>query len=163
MKKLPGKVFLLWIVTFFFIQPAIAQNNATDKQQDVEQIRLALQHWPKLVVGGEKDKLLHYFTDDAIIMGPRQPTIKGKDAIWQMMERNKSIPGYKLEWDPEPSSITVSKGGDLAYMTINNRVTMNDATGTPKTQKNKAVLIWRKEPDNSWKEALIIFNEDLGQ
>jgi uncharacterized protein (TIGR02246 family) len=127
---------------------------------DEEQIRFALQNWPKISATGEKDKFLYYFTDDAVIMGPGQPAIKGKEAIWQMMEGSKNIPGFKLEWDIEPSSVYVSKGGDMAYVTLNNRLTMNDASGTPVSKTNKAVLIWRKQPDNSWKEALVIFNED---
>jgi uncharacterized protein (TIGR02246 family) len=160
MKKLFEKVFVLSLVMISFVHPTVAQNNTSSTSQDEEQVRNALQNWSKVSASGEKDKYLNHFTEDAVIMSPGQPAIKGKEAIWQIHERSKSIPGYKLEWDTESSSVTVSKGGDLAYVTIKNRLTMQDATGATVTQNNKAVLIWRKQPDNTWKEALLIFNED---
>lgn len=155
-----AKVFVISLVMIFFVHPTVAQDNTSNKNADEEQVRNALQNWSKVSASGEKDKYLNHFTDDAVIMSPGQPAIKGKEAIWRIHERSKTIPGYKLEWDTESSSVTVSKGGDLAYVTIKNRLSMQDATGATVTQNNKAVLIWRKQPDNTWKEALLIFNED---
>ena len=160
MKKLFEKVFVIFLVSLSFAHPSVAQDKTSNSKQDEEQVQNALQNWLKVSASGEKDKYLNHFTDDAVIMSPGQPAIKGKEAIWRIHERSKSIPGYKLEWDTESSSVIVSKGGDLAYVTIKNRLTMQDATGATVTQNNKAVLIWRKQPDNTWKEALFIFNED---
>jgi ketosteroid isomerase-like protein len=64
-----------------------------------------------------------------------------------------------MEWD-SLRKINMSKSGDLAYIITHNKTTVNDSLGNPVTQDNKALTIWRKGPDNSWKEAVVIFTPD---
>jgi ketosteroid isomerase-like protein len=37
-------------------------------------------------------------------------------------------------------------------------MTMNDSTGKPVTQHNKAVTIWRKQADGTWKNVVDMWN-----
>jgi hypothetical protein len=37
---------------------------------------------------------------------------------------------------------------------------MTDSLGHSMTQDNKALLIWKKQADKSWKESLVIFNAE---
>ncbi len=112
----------------------------------------------KLSATGDIEKILTYWSDDAIVMIPGQPTIKGKEAIKKMLEAGKKNPGPKMTWDP-PLSINLSQSGDLAYIIAENHITMNDSSGNSMTQDNKALLVSKKEPDGSWKEVVVIFNE----
>jgi ketosteroid isomerase-like protein len=41
-----------------------------------------------------------------------------------------------------------------------NQITINDSTGIAKTEINKAVTVWRKEKDGSWKNVVDIWNAD---
>jgi len=39
-----------------------------------------------------------------------------------------------------------------------NQIITNDSLGKPMTQYNKAVSIWRKQADGSWKDAVDVWN-----
>ena len=140
----------------------IALVSCNDKKVDIkadeEKIRYNLKDWQKIGATGDVDKIMTYWSDDAILMIPGLPTINGKDAIRKMIEGSKgSAP--KMTWD-SPSSINVSESGDLAYVMTKNHITMTDSTGHSMTQDNKALLIWKKQTDNSWKESVVIFNAE---
>jgi ketosteroid isomerase-like protein len=79
-----------------------------------------------------------------------------------MVKSSRSIPGFKVIWEP-PTNISVSKSGDMAYVLARNQITMNDSLGKPITQYNKAVSIWRKQADGSWKDAVDVWNADPSQ
>jgi len=75
-----------------------------------------------------------------------------------MVGEMSKIPGFKISW--EPQSVSVSQSCDMAYMIEQNQNTINDSTGIAKTEINKAVTVWRKEKDGSWKNVVDIWNAD---
>ena len=149
----------LTLTLLFLLSTSFAQT--MDTKADEEKLLNIWKDWPKLAATGETEKILTYWADDAIIMSPGQPTISGIKEIRNMIERSKNIPGFKMVWDPEPISISISKCGDLAYIIGKNHLTMNDPSGRPVTQTNRALLIWRKQADNSWKESIVMFNAEV--
>lgn len=64
------------------------------------------------------------------------------------------MPGFKISWEPE--SVEVSDSGDMAYLIENSSVSFTDSTGKTVVQNNKAVSIWRKKSDGSWKNGVDI-------
>ncbi len=147
----------IWTL-LLFIALVSCNNKKVDIKSDEEKIRYNLEDWQKIGATGDVDKIMTYWSDDAILMIPGLPTINGKDAIRKMIEGSKgSAP--KMTWD-SPSSINVSQSGDLAYVMTKNHITMTDSTGHSMTQDNKALLIWKKQTDNSWKESVVIFNAE---
>ena len=146
------------LTSLLFIVFLSCNNKKVDVKSDEEKIRYNLEDWQKIGASGNIDKIMTYWSDDAILMIPGLPTINGKDAIRKMIEGSKgSAP--KMTWD-SPSSTHVSESGDLAYVMTKNHITMTDSTGHSITQDNKALLIWKKQADNSWKESVVIFNAE---
>jgi ketosteroid isomerase-like protein len=82
--------------------------------------------------------------------------MKGKAAIRAMVEGMSKIPGFRISW--EPLSASVSQSGDMAYLVEQNQVTFSDSLGNPITEYNKAVTVWRKEADGSWKNVIDMWN-----
>ena len=73
------------------------------------------------------DKITSYWTDDAVVIPPGQPAVKGKEALRKFVEESMKIPGFSISW--KSSDIKFSPDGKLAYMYGENRMTMNDSTG----------------------------------
>ena len=132
-----------------------------DTKAEGEKLMQLSREWSKSAATDSIDKTLSYWADDAVVMSPGQPTLKGKNAIRQMIEGTSKIPGFQISW--EPLSVTVSKSGDLAYMIEQNQITVNDSLGNPVTEYNKSVTIWRKEADGSWKNIVDMWNADPSQ
>ena len=129
---------------------------ATDTTSEGEKLMQLSRDWSKVASSGNLDSTLNYWADDAIVMSPGQPSLKGKQAIREMLEGTSKIPGFKISWDPK--SVVVSRSGDMAYLIEETQITMNDSLGKPSTTFNKAVTVWRKEADGTWKNVVDMWN-----
>jgi len=133
------------------------QNNIDTKTEGKKLMQLS-RDWSKSAATDSIEKTLSFWAEDAIVMSPGEPALKGKQAIRGMIEGTSKIPGFKIKW--EPLSVVVSKSGDMAYMIEQNQITVNDTLGNPITQYNKSVTIWRKEADGSWKNVVDMWNAE---
>jgi ketosteroid isomerase-like protein len=111
--------------------------------------------------GRDVEKTVSYWADDAFMMSAGQPALKGKQAIRQMVMDSYKIPGFQISWQPQ--SVEVSESGDMAYLIENSQVSFTDSTGKVVTQHNKAVSIWRKQSDGTWKNVVDISTPDAQQ
>ncbi len=132
-----------------------------DTKSEGEKLTKLSKDWSEVASTGDVQKTVSYWADDALVMSAGQPPLKGKAAIRQMVEESFKMPGFRISWQPE--TVEVSESGDMAYMIENSQISFTDSTGKPVTLKNKAVSIWRKQPDGSWKNAVDISTPDPTQ
>jgi uncharacterized protein (TIGR02246 family) len=147
-------IMSIMIAVFF----CACQQQATDTKAEGEKLMQLSRDWSKSAQTDSIEKTLSYWADDAVLMSPGQPPLKGKDAIRDMVTETSKIPGFKISW--EPLSVSVSQNGDMAYMIEENQISVNDSTGKSMTEFNKGVTIWRKGKDGSWKNVVDIWNGD---
>ena len=95
------------------------------------------------------EEYLSYWTEDAQLTQSGQPTMRGHEAIMEMLEGTSEIPGFQVMW--EPYEAHVSESGDMGYLLEKTSFTMNDSLGNPMTQYYRTVTIWKKQEDGSWK------------
>lgn len=153
------KFKLLTTLLFTFLISCDEQQ--VDAKREGEKLMQISREWSKSAGTDSLEKTLSYWAEDAVVMSPGQPPIKGKNAIREMVEGSSKIPGFKISW--EPQSVFVSKSGDMAYMIEQNQITVNDSLGNPRTEFNKVVTIWRKDGDGSWKNVVDVWNADPSQ
>ena len=132
-----------------------------DKKAEGDKVMQVSREWSQTIATKDVDKIVSYWADDAFLMQEGQPPLQGKQAIRQMVEESFKIPGFSISWQPE--SVEVSDNGDMAYMIENAQVSFTDSTGKAITIYNKAVSIWRKQADGSWKNAVDISTADPSQ
>ena len=106
--------------------------------------------------GKEVDKILSYWAEDAVVIPPGQPVVRGKEALRKFVEESFKIPGFGISW--KSSDVKLSPDGKLAYLYAENMTTMNDSTGNKISMPGRGYSIWRKERDGSWKCVVDIFN-----
>ena len=71
--------------------------------------------WADLATAGKDiDKIVSYWSDDAILIFPGQPVLEGKQAIRAYVEASLKTPGFKIHWVSEKP--VFSPDGKLAYM-----------------------------------------------
>jgi len=128
---------------------------------DAERARLLRRdaEWARVASEGRDiDRILSYWTDDAVVLPPAVPTIVGKTALRQYVESSLQVPGFQITWSS--SDVVLSPDGNLAYMFSKNAVTLNGQNGAPVTMNGRAVTIWRREPDGEWRCAVDIWNSE---
>ncbi len=123
-----------------------------DTKAEAENLRQVSKDWSKVAAAGDVNKTLSYWADDAVMISEGLPVLRGKAAIKSMVEESFKIPGFNISWEPE--DVVVSDNGDMAYIIENSQVTYPDSTGKSTTHLNKAVSIWRKQADGTWKNVV---------
>lgn len=108
--------------------------------------------------GRDVERILSYWTDDAVVMPPGHASIVGKAALRQFVESSFNTPGFSIRWST--TQVTFSPDANLAYLFSRNAATMNGPDGTPVTAEGRAVTIWRREADGEWRCAVDIWNAD---
>ena len=120
-------------------------------QRDAEWARLASE-------GKDVERILAYWTDDAVVLPPGLPAVVGKAALRENVSASLRIPGFRITW--ASTDVRFSPDGNLAYMFGQNAVTVNGADGEPGTATGRAVTIWRRDPDGIWRCAVDIWNAE---
>jgi ketosteroid isomerase-like protein len=146
--------------SIIFIVLTACNNKKADTKTESEQLMEISREWSRSAATDSMEKTLSYWAEDAVVMSPGQPPIKGKNAIREMIMSIIKIPGFKISW--EPLIAYVSASGDMAYMIEQNQITMNDSLGKP-IEFNKGVTIWKKEADGSWKNVVDMWNAEPAQ
>lgn len=108
--------------------------------------------------GRDIERILSYWTDDAVVFPPGLPAVVGKAALRQYVLSSVQIPGFKITWTS--TDVTFSQDGNLAYLFSRNAVSMDAPDGTPTTTEGRAVTIWRRESDGEWRCAVDIWNAE---
>lgn len=148
MKKI---IFISMAFSFFS-----CSEQKPDPKKEGEKIMQLSREWSKSASTDSIEKTLSYWADDAVVLSPGQPPIKGKAAIREMVTSSSTIPGFHISW--EPLSVEVSGSGDMAYLIEQSVIKMTDSLGRSITEYNKGVTVWKKQSDGSWKNVVDIWN-----
>jgi len=108
--------------------------------------------------GRDIERILSYWTDDAVVFPPGLPAVVGKAALRRYVLSSVQIPGFKITWTS--TDVTFSQDGNLAYLFSRNAVSMDAPDGTPTTTEGRAVTIWHRESDGEWRCAVDIWNAE---
>ena len=113
--------------------------------------------WSEAAQTRDVDRIVSYWSDDATVLPPGGPVVMGKAAIREFVAKSFENPSFRISW--KTTDVVVSAGGDFAYGIGTNRVNVTTPDGTPVAVDGKAVTVWRRQKDGSWKCVVDIWNE----
>ena len=116
--------------------------------------------WAKTAESRDVERIVSYWSDDAVVIIPDQPPVVGKAALRAMVERDMKDPRFTITWEPERASI--SQAGDMGYLIEHNRVTFPDPSGRVRTVSGRVVTTWKKDASGNWKCVADIANYGPG-
>ena len=108
--------------------------------------------WAAAAKAGDVERLTSFWTEDAINFFPGAPPARGKEAIRELVRRNRERPQFSLTWQPECA--VVARSADLGYTFGPFQLSALDAQGHPIQRQGHYVCIWKKQSDDSWKCAV---------
>ena len=115
--------------------------------------------WADLAAAGEDiEKIVSYWSDDAVLIFPGQPVLEGKAAIRAYVGASLKTPGFKIHWWSEKP--VFSPDGKLAYMRGTDELTAPGPNGTPITLHLRGISVWRMDSDGQWRCVVDISNEE---
>lgn len=135
---------------------AACTNGDLKHSAEAEKLKQTSREWARAARSGNVEAVVQYWADDAILLLSGEPPRRGRDQIRAYVQRTLSAPGFRITW--EPLEAHVSRSGDIGYLVERTEVTLSDRGGGTRTERLRAVTIWRKQPDGSWKNVVDISN-----
>jgi len=131
---------------------------ATAPRADRE--RELLQHdrdWAALASqGSDVERILAFWSDDAVVVPPGEPVVRGKSAIREYIQKALATPGFQIRF--QPSSASVSADGTMGFTTGENSVTFPGPDGKLMTIAGRYATIWRRDEGGEWRCVVDIWN-----
>ncbi len=127
----------------------------------IEQARLLHRdaEWADLASAGKDvNKIVSFWSDDAILMFPGQPVLEGKPAIRSYVEASLKTPGFKIQWVSQKP--VFSPDGQLAYMRGTDELAVPGPSGTTTTLHLRGISVWRRDAAGQWLCVVDIANEE---
>jgi uncharacterized protein (TIGR02246 family) len=151
-RRVPSVVFALALV-LTACQPGVAPLS----DEDVAQIESVVSSISQAALAGDWDAVVELFTEDAVLMPPNSPVIRGSAALKSMIESfNPNFTAHSIELRE------IDGYGDIAYAWANYTETFTvEGVPEPIEEVAKLMFVFRKQPDGSWAVAAEIWNSDL--
>ena len=127
-----------------------------DQQAEKQKLMELSREWSDVASTANVDSLMTYWAEDAVMMPPGNPPLKGKEEIRSYVEASGQVSGFEISW--EPQSAYISDDGSMAYMIERNRLAYNDSLGNRVVERNKVVTVWRKNEEGNWKNVVDMWN-----
>jgi uncharacterized protein (TIGR02246 family) len=126
----------------------VAEEPAVDVEAEIEAIKRLNDEWDAAMNAGDIEKLVSFFTDDAVRIPANGPALIGKGAIRDSFQRQFKL--YSVEQKNTVEDVRVS--GELGFFrgTWTSLVTFKD-TGDTRNMNGSFVVIIQKQLDGSWK------------
>ena len=123
--------------------------------KDIDAIRLASCEWLRCVHARDYDEVARWHTEDAVVMPPHHPAVRGRNAIKAWSEQFPRAMQFEFEIEQIEGRV------DLAYVRGSYRMTYQPHGATePLEEAGKYLEIRKRQPDGSWLLAVDIFNSD---
>jgi ketosteroid isomerase-like protein len=110
----PLQLFVLAALLVIPFAVACARQSGSANMESEGQALLETDRaWAEAARKGDIPGLTSFWADDAVNYFPGAPPLVGKQAISQLVNRNRSQPGFSLSWEPETA--VVARSGELGY------------------------------------------------
>ncbi len=154
-----NRTVFLAVTVVLILAAACAQQPPAEppdtRAADEAAIRSAAKAWAASAAAKDADKFASFYTEDATLLLEDAPDFKGKPAIREAVGGMMQDPAFALSF--ETTAVEVARSGDLAYETSTYSITTTDPkTKKPMTETGAGVVVWKKQPDGSWKVLLDI-------
>jgi uncharacterized protein (TIGR02246 family) len=130
---------------------------APDPQADVEAIQNLLKEATAAHHAGDAERWAAVFASDAVGMPQGDTAISGREAL--LARRRADFEKYVSTATIEPLEIEVAGDWGFARTAVSGAFTPKDG-GPPIQLDEKEIVIFRRQPDGSWKVARLIGNSN---
>jgi uncharacterized protein (TIGR02246 family) len=147
-------IIILFAALNFFSASSVYSQKLTEE----EKLMAVSREWAQAAQTGNAEKILSYWSEDALLITPDQGTLEGHEQLGKMLEGAAAIPGFEVNWEPKVAH--VSKSGDMGYVIAHKYFNIPDSAGKMTKLYFVEVGIWEKQKDGSWKNTVDIYNPD---
>ena len=138
----------------FLISESLPKNIVADEQETVRILAQISSQFSAAYVQGDIDKLISFYTDDAVIFPGNSDLIKGKEAIRKYWTQ----PPGRIVSHHKITSVEIKIIGEFAYDYGYYEISGSNNGEAWGPNYGKYLIVWKQEKDGSWKMHLDMWN-----
>lgn len=148
-----------WTIAAFLLLEALpASAQGSRAEADRAALLKTDTEWAKEAAAGtDIERIVSFWTDDAVIYPPKEPPVTGKVAIRKYVTESMKTPWFSIKW--KPAQAVVAASGDVGYTTGTNEITFPDANGKVVRSQGRYLTVWRRAGTGPWRCAVDFWNE----
>jgi ketosteroid isomerase-like protein len=100
-------------------------------------------------VSKDINRILEFYDDSAIFINTDGKAYRGIEEIRKIWIEILATPGYSCNW--HTADVIVAKSGDIGYTIGPWEVSLINKSGEQKTYHGTNVIVWKKQPNGTWK------------
>lgn len=148
----------LFVLACVFLLPSCSRPSFDVATEQTRLLRRDAE-WADLATAGKDvEKIVSYWSEDAVVIFPGQPVLEGKSAIRAYVRESLNTPGFKIHWVSEKP--VFSPDGKLAYMRATEELTVPGPNGAPITLHLRGLSVWRIDSGGEWRCVVDMANEE---
>jgi uncharacterized protein (TIGR02246 family) len=159
MSRIPSTRIFVLSAYVFSLAIGCEKPPADTRAQDERAIRAADAAALQGAQTKDVDRAVANYAADASWLPPNAPAVSGKDAIRSGWSRLMASPGFDIEWQID--KMEVARAGDIAYTLYTYQLSTQGPDGRTASDRGKAMAVWKKQQDGTWKVVADTFNSDL--
>ena len=144
------------VVSCLFISCGPKEPDMTALKKTVDDFNAASK---QCMMGGDMQKVLAFYDDNAMEMPPNMPAVKGKDAIKafyeQMMKSEMKMTAVDF------TTVDLQASGTIAHEIGTYDMSMSAGKMGAMKDKGKYIALWREQADGTWKVTAETWNTDM--
>jgi uncharacterized protein (TIGR02246 family) len=122
---------------------------------DIAAIETVQQRFAAALLRRDFDALAALYTDDAVVMPPNEPAVRGRAAVKAWLAAFPAVTDFTISHD------RIEGRADLAYVRGTYTMTLRpEGAETPVTARGKYIEIRRRQPNGEWLLETDMFNPD---
>ncbi len=114
--------------------------------------------WSKVAASKDVDKVVAFYTDDAIAYPPNEPVAIGRAAVKKVWAAYLALPDFAISW--KTAHAEVASSGDVGLTAGSYELSFKGPDGKPVAEKGKYLCTWKKQKDGTWKAVHDMWNSD---
>ena len=150
------RVRILYLIAMLLLS-ANAGAQSGNSSGDEQAVRTAMEQLFETYNTGDLDGHVAMFTEDSVELPPNQPVVVGREEIHKRKSRFMEMADAILH--ARIDELVVS--GDWAFVRMTGTGTIAIKDGPTISPDDKAILIWKRISDGTWKLSHDIWNSNL--
>lgn len=115
----------------------------------------AVEGYHQAAAAGDRDRVLAYYGEDAVMMPPNEADVVGHAAVQGQVEGFTSLEDFQLT--AESPKVVVSAGGEMGYSVAAVSLSWTQE-GQTVSERLRDVHVWARDGDGSWKLVVDVWN-----
>jgi ketosteroid isomerase-like protein len=129
------------------------------KKQEVDALRAADAAWLKAYQSKDAEAATAFYDKQGAMLAPNRPLLTGEKHIAEFIAKAFQLRDYEIDW--QANKAEVAQSGELGYTSGTYEMRYRPSRGKLFLDKGKYLMVWKKQPDGSWKVLFDVSNSDL--